>query len=407
MRFRSNSPLRWRDRTAAASSALRGPTVRALPLLFAALWAACGFGVTGQAALSSPLAVHSPLPVASTRETAPLDAALAQLADLTANPDKTPTYGPADPETLAAAKAVVDFSLGKSTPAKGVYARFDLARPPAKIAEHLADPVFPLGLSKPALLRLGSFRDVFAAEPGFAAARGALFEGGPARFVRAVLSVQTTPDRSSGVWHQREPACLVVAGRIDGRDALLTATIPKTPLAPGRKGVAAGREGDYKFLYAKAAAPPEKDPGSPLDGFMIEVFSAAPGENVSKTGLIVMPASDLVWNQARMEATAALLVRDRKRLFDSPLLPSPTEIAGFRRSLALLPEASLRIQAKTPTAAATSTALNRDPAQADPDLAWILKGDEYVNSLNRSELEAEILKQFLLDKLNRDAKPGP
>jgi hypothetical protein len=226
---------------------------------------------------------------------------------------------------------------------------------------------------------------------------------------------EITPDTFSGSYYSYTMDRVVLVTEYEGQQAVISMSWQRGKSTTGKKAVSIGSYEDWDFVYSGV-------PGTLASGIgwaetymyascsILVLYEDAPGSK--NTGYSIFKWLDAGW--AGMNMVKQKHIRDGaersfaglKSFMDSSRRPLPQEIETYAASLGALDPAALQRRfapyaAKVSEAAATNKTLQTD------DFRNVIKDSGYGSVLNKEEIVAAMIVNFVKGKLGKPQLAGP
>ncbi len=293
--------------------------------------------------------------------------------------------------------------------AEGAYWEFSIPVPLSKIVRYMYNPDVPPHAVYPGSVRMGGWNDEEAALAGLAPLLAGLPEAEEAVSFRGSEFEITTPDPNTGSYFHYDLNRLVAGFRNGNGPVLVSVSRMARQSDVSLKGLAFGPKDDWFYFYSD-------QPGNLMtgvswaesymyDSISVFVFSElTPG----KTKASLFKWVNAGWKGMNMAKHKHILegckdfARNIQAVLGAASLPSPEEIIAKARLVEAMDEATLRAELQ-PLAEYLVKASAETKDLARKEFEPLIKGGGYLASLNKDELAAELLKDYMRRALGRPA----
>jgi hypothetical protein len=300
------------------------------------------------------------------------------------------------------------------------YHEFDVSMTWSDLMAYIYDDAMPSYAFSPSTLRLTywtSFNGQQALQP--ALGLNLATDSAP-RMFSGTRHVHITPSNFSGSYYEYDIDKTLIAATVNGRRIVLEVTRMQKPSEVGKKGIRLGDEGTWDYLYSDEVGLTIAGLGwvksYMYTSFAVSVFVELNAESpMIRYGtfkwLKAGWANLNVVKRSHIRGGMRLFGRDFKAIMEHPDLPPATELG--RRYVALRDASIEELRDQTRRYLAQLPSQYDDEIELEPSsLSEFLAHDQYLNQLNRREMQAILIVQYMKDTLNggvavdQPSKPG-
>ena len=281
-----------------------------------------------------------------------------------------------------------------------------------KVLQYLYNPDIPSYLLMPSSLRASKWTR-------FAAGREELAElehrfdtlSAPA-VVAGTEREEITPDANTGGYYVYDTNRVLVLFRHHKNRVLLSVSSQREPSGVGRKGGVVGKDSDWNYLFSEECGLTRTGLGW-VDSYMYDARSVTlyvqPDDPTELLRVAMYKWLRAGWAGMNMVKEKHILAGVRRyvetlqEILESPQLPSHQELETLVRHVKGVPEAELRTRVAPYFSALCS--LN-DPMVRKRVFADDLRSGEYLDRLDRNELERIVLLEYLKCSLGKGSLLG-
>lgn len=297
--------------------------------------------------------------------------------------------------------------------AEGAYWEFTLKKPLADAASYMYNADVPAHAIFPGAVRMGGWLQPDVVAPALKGLHTPLPDMENPVVARGVEFEATTPDPNSGTYFRYDLDRLVAGYQNEQVPTIISVSRMRGESDIGKKGVAFGPPEDWYFFYSGIK-------GNLLSGVgwaeskMYASVSVIVFRQIApnKTRVAIFKWVKAGWKGMNMVKRKHILAglkrygRDLRDVLQAATLPPASAIAAEADSIAKLDDAAMRqklspLQEMLQQNAATNDALSRD------EFAPLVQDGGYLESLNREELNAELVKDYMRRELSRAAIVAP
>jgi hypothetical protein len=291
----------------------------------------------------------------------------------------------------------------------GIYYRYEIDAPLEKVVTYLYHPEIPCSMIMPSSIRLRSkaasttllrsWAEVDGRKQQTATLRGEEYE-------------ENTPDLTTGGYYRYDNKRLLVVLAHEGAKYLLSVTRQKGPSTIGRKGVVIGKDQDWNYFYSPEQGLTLSGLGW-VDSSIYDSASVSVLHQVEHSGRTRTRQDMFLWKRAgwsglnmvkahHLESGCRRYADGVKSVLESPMLPPAEELASMARRVGSLSDKELRRNLLPYTKRLQSISAN-DPVLSRREFQSQIQGGEFLNSMDKAEMTALLLKEQLKARLGRSS----
>ncbi len=291
----------------------------------------------------------------------------------------------------------------------GIFWRDSFSQPMKNVLEYMYNPAIPTEASFPALVRSGRWlegSDILKLPKPLWESLDNLSQ--PV-VLRGVEEEEITPDSFSGSYYSYQLDRLLILMEYKGAPMLVSVVWQKDKSDVGRKGGFVGDYNNWDFIYTPSKGATLKGVGW-ADTYMYDTCSISflfpEGPSRDKTAFAIFKWLKAGWSGMNMVERSHIRdgmmrsVRSLKSVIEPAKRPSPSAIAQKYKELSAKSEEELCSLA-TPYCQALAVKSSEKEVFSDPDFQAVLKDGNYVKTMEKRELIALLMVNYLKEQLGK------
>lgn len=292
---------------------------------------------------------------------------------------------------------------------------FEIACSLAHMLRYAFNPEVPGYLLMPSSIRLSYWSEVDGRPQPLPRLWQVRLAPDESRFIHGIEHIEITPDLFTGAYYSYDIDKLLILCTHEGRRVLISLSKQQKPSDIGKRGMVLGQDADWAYFYS--GQPGLDKPGLGwvksymYDSFDITIYyeidPGAPRMRCAMFKWLRAGWADINFVQkTHIYRGLARFGEDFKEILETPLLPASDDISRVTAHFRGLSMTALRETARA-YFMRLEARYGRNNDTLRRRMEAVLADDRYLNEMNREELEAILVREYLKCALGKQPGPDP